>query len=123
MKTLRLFCLTIILYVLPIYSYATDNEDIYKGLSSFTRVIDLIERNYVDEVDPNELTLSAIEGMLNKLDPYSAYLTPERYKALEIGTSGEFGGIGINIVKTIKMKSFYMDCVILESIPNNSFAA
>jgi len=98
MKTLRLFCLTIILYGLPIYSYATDNEDIYKGLSSFTRVIDLIERNYVDEVDPNELTLSAIEGMLNKLDPYSAYLTPERYKALEIGTSGEFGGIGMEII-------------------------
>ena len=41
MKTLRLFCLTIMLYGLPIYSYATDNEDRYKGLSSFTRVIDL----------------------------------------------------------------------------------
>jgi len=70
---------------------------VYKGLSNFTRVLDLIERNYVEEVDPEELTNSAIDGMIKTLDPYSAFLTPERYKELEIGTSGEFGGVGVEV--------------------------
>ncbi len=76
---------------------ALEEEATYKGLSNFTRVLDLIERNYVDNVDSEKLAISAIEGMLKTLDPYSAYLTPERYKELEIGTSGEFGGVGIEI--------------------------
>ncbi|MBF8301856.1 MAG: ctpA-2 [Candidatus Dadabacteria bacterium] len=76
---------------------ASEEEATYEGLSNFTRVLDLIERNYVDNVDSEKLAISAIEGMLKTLDPYSAYLTPERYKELEIGTSGEFGGVGIEI--------------------------
>ncbi len=76
---------------------ADDEDTTYKGLSNFTRVIDLIERNYVESVDPQKLTTAAIEGMLKTLDPYSAYLTPERYKELEIGTSGEFGGVGMEV--------------------------
>ena len=76
---------------------ALGEEATYQGLSNFTRVLDLIERNYVDNVDTEKLAISAIEGMLKTLDPYSAYLTPERYKELEIGTSGEFGGVGIEI--------------------------
>jgi len=76
---------------------ASEEEATYKGLSNFTRVLDLIERNYVDNVDSEKLAISAIEGMLKTLDPYSAYLTPEHYKELEIGTSGEFGGVGIEI--------------------------
>jgi carboxyl-terminal processing protease len=76
---------------------AGNEEAVYKGLSSFTKVLDLIERNYVEDVDPEELTVGAIEGMLKTLDPYSAYLSPERYKELEIGTSGEFGGVGMEI--------------------------
>lgn len=77
-----------------------EEDEVYEALSSFTRVLDLVERNYVDEVDTKKLVVSAIEGMLKTLDPYSAYLTPERYKELEIGTSGEFGGVGIEV--TIK---------------------
>ena len=76
---------------------ASEEEATYEGLSNFTRVLDLIERNYVDNVDSEKLAISAIEGMLKTLDPYSAYLTPEHYKELEIGTSGEFGGVGIEI--------------------------
>ncbi|SRR5579884_166081 len=76
---------------------ADDDEATYKGLSNFTRVLDLIERNYVDNVDPHKLTVSAIEGMMKTLDPYSAYLSPERYRELEIGTSGEFGGVGMEV--------------------------
>ncbi|MGE5443947.1 MAG: S41 family peptidase [Ignavibacteriales bacterium] len=77
--------------------WADDDEATYKGLSNFTRVLDLIERNYVDNVDAQKLTASAIEGMMKTLDPYSAYLSPERYRELEIGTSGEFGGVGMEV--------------------------
>ena len=73
------------------------DESTYKGLSDFTRVLDLVERNYVEDVDSEKLTTGAIEGMLKTLDPYSVYLTPERYKEIEIGTSGEFGGVGMEI--------------------------
>jgi carboxyl-terminal processing protease len=72
-------------------------EATYKGLSDFTKVLDIIERNYVEEVNPDELTVGAIEGMLKTLDPYSVYLTPERYNEIEIGTSGEFGGVGMEV--------------------------
>ncbi len=73
------------------------SEEIYRGISMFTRVLDLVERNYVEGVDSEKLMVGAIEGMLKTLDPYSAYLTPERYRELEIGTSGEFGGVGMEI--------------------------
>ena len=73
------------------------DEAVYQSLANFTRVLDLIERNYVEEVDSEELTESAIQGMLRTLDPYSAYLTPERFRELEIGTSGEFGGVGMEV--------------------------
>lgn len=78
-------------------SVLADDEAVYRGLSNFTKVLDLIERNYVEDVDSEKLTVGAIEGMLKTLDPYSAYLTPERFKELEIGTSGEFGGVGMEI--------------------------
>ncbi len=76
---------------------SADDDNVYQGLSNFTRVLDLVERNYVEDVDAGELTTSAIEGMLRTLDPYSAYLTPERFRELEIGTSGEFGGVGMEV--------------------------
>jgi len=77
--------------------YSTANEDTYKGLSNLTRVLDLIENNYVDEVSSRDLTDSAIKGMLTNLDPYSVYLPPEQFKELEIDTYGEFGGLGIEV--------------------------
>ncbi len=92
-------------FYIPIFSLllfasgvaALAEEATYKGLSDFTRVLDIIERNYVEEVYPHELTVGAIEGMLKTLDPYSVYLTPERYNEIEIGTSGEFGGVGMEV--------------------------
>ncbi len=92
---MRKILITLMIGLLPCISFADD--DVYQGLSTFTRVLDLIERNYVEDIDSNELSISAIEGMLKSLDPYSAYLTPERFKDLEEGTSGEFGGVGMEI--------------------------
>lgn len=87
----------ILLFISTVKIWADDDGATYKGLSNFTRVLDLIERNYVENVDAQKLTTSAIEGMMKTLDPYSAYLSPERYGELEIGTSGEFGGVGMEV--------------------------
>ncbi len=95
-----LLIILIVLTIYPVVPKADQDESIYEGLSTFTRILDLIERNYVEKVDPNQLTDSAIQAMLNSLDPYSVYLSPDKYKELEMGTSGEFGGIGMEI--TIK---------------------
>jgi carboxyl-terminal processing protease len=87
----------LLLLLLLNYTPSIAKDTTYEGLSNFTRVLDLIERNYVEEVDPEKLTNSAIDGMLKTLDPYSTYLSPERYRELEIGTSGEFGGVGMEV--------------------------
>jgi len=94
---MRLTVVFLLIFTLFATSVKADNDSVYEGLSNFTRVLDLIQRNYVEDVDGQELTTKAIEGMLQSLDPYSAYLSPERYRELEIGTSGEFGGVGMEV--------------------------
>jgi len=76
---------------------SADVEETYKGLKLFIDVIDLIEKNYVDEVDTKEVIPKAIQGMLQSLDPHSALLPPEAFEELQVDTKGEFGGIGIVI--------------------------
>ncbi len=72
-------------------------EDTYRGLSDFAKALNLIEKNYVEEVSSEQLTQSAIKGMFDSLDPYSVYLSSEGLRNLEIGTMGEFEGIGVEI--------------------------
>ncbi|CAN2039505.1 Carboxy-terminal-processing protease [Candidatus Magnetomoraceae bacterium gMMP-15] len=74
-----------------------ENNETYKGLKLFSDVIDLVEKNYVDEVDTEKLIHSAIQGMVRSLDPHSAFMPPEAFEELQIDTHGEFGGIGIVI--------------------------
>ncbi len=69
----------------------------YEELKVFSDVLDIIEENYVDPVDPKELIRGAIQGMISSIDPHSAYLLPDAYKDLQIETKGEFSGIGIVI--------------------------
>ncbi|MEM9601517.1 MAG: S41 family peptidase [Pseudomonadota bacterium] len=66
-------------------------------LRTFTDVFTRIKRNYVEEVSDEDLLELAIRGMLSGLDPHSAYLDEEQYNELRIGTSGEFGGLGIEV--------------------------
>ncbi len=73
------------------------DKETYKGLKIFSDVIDLVEKNYVDEVDTKDLIHKAIQGMMNGLDPHSQLLPPEAFEELQIDTRGEFGGIGIVI--------------------------
>jgi carboxyl-terminal processing protease len=72
-------------------------DETYEGLKLFTDVLEQVEKNYVDEVDTNELIKKAIQGMVSSLDPHSALLPPEDFEDLQIDTSGKFTGIGIHI--------------------------
>lgn len=72
-------------------------RDPYEGLESFTNVLAVVQKNYVEEVGTQKLIDGAITGMLNALDPHSSYLTPESYKELQVDTEGSFGGLGIEI--------------------------
>jgi carboxyl-terminal processing protease len=111
---MRLIALILLIFTLNITGAKADNDDVYKGLSNFTRVLDLIQRNYVENVDGEELTNKAIEGMLQSLDPYSAYLSPERYRDLEIGTSGEFVGVGMEVTTKNGYLNVITPIVIIE---------
>ena len=74
-----------------------DSEETYKGLKLFSDVIEIVEKNYVEEVDSKELIDKAIQGMVGSLDPHSQFLPPEAFEDLQVDTKGEFGGIGIVI--------------------------
>ena len=73
------------------------SEETYEELKVFSDVIELIEREYVDEVDTKELIQKAIQGMVQSLDPHSSLLPLEAYEDLQIDTKGKFTGIGIHI--------------------------
>lgn len=76
---------------------SADSEAVYKGLKTFADVIEMIEKNYVDPVDTEELVQKAIQGMVSSLDPHSLLLPPEEFGDLQIDTKGKFTGIGISI--------------------------
>lgn len=78
----------------------TDDKEIYEYLKTFSDVIDLVKKNYVEETKDKDLVYSAIKGILESLDPHSSFLPPDMYKDMQSETKGEFGGIGIEI--TIK---------------------
>lgn len=82
-------------YVREIFAGAETSEDTYKSLKQLTEVLEEIQRNYVDEVKPNELVQKAIEGMVSSLDPHSSFMLPENFEDLQMETKGEFSGIGI----------------------------
>src|SRR6185503_17383177 len=72
-------------------------KEAYEGIETFTNILSIIQKNYVDEVQTKQLIEGAVNGMLGSLDPHSAYLTPELYKELQVDTKGSFGGLGIEI--------------------------
>lgn len=75
---------------------AIPRED-YETLETFTSILSIVKKNYVDDINSKDLVIGAINGMLTSLDPHSAYLTPEIYKDLQMDTQGRFGGLGIEI--------------------------
>ena len=69
----------------------------YGQLEVFARVLSYVENNYVEPVDERKLMQGAIQGMLETLDPHTVFMPPEIFKEMKIDTSGEFGGLGIEV--------------------------
>ncbi len=86
-----LFCLT---FTKGVYS---SENNIYKKIDLFGEVLEKINKEYVDEINQSESMDSAINGLLQSLDPYSAYMSPEIFNEMQTETSGEFGGLGIEV--------------------------
>ena len=78
-------------------SYAANEDNIYKKIDLFSEVLDKINKEYVEEINQSDAMDAAINGVLQSLDPYSAYMTPELFKSMQTETSGEFGGLGIEV--------------------------
>ena len=77
---------------------ATDTEALpYEDLRTFTEIFGRIKRDYVEPVSDKKLLEDAVRGMLSGLDPHSAYLVAEEYQELKEGTTGQFGGLGIEV--------------------------
>jgi len=78
-------------------SFATNNTAIYEKIDLFSEVLSKINNEYVDEIDQSEAMDAAIDGVLQSLDPYSSYMSPEMLLNMQTETSGEFGGLGIEV--------------------------
>jgi len=76
---------------------AFSKNELYEKIDLFGEVLENIKKDYVEEVDQAEMMDSAINGVLQSLDPYSAYMSPELFKEMQTDTRGEFGGLGIEI--------------------------
>ena len=93
MKKILIF----LIFILSLNTTAFSKNDLYEKIDLFGEVLENIQKDYVDEVDQAEMMDSAINGVLQSLDPYSAYMSPEIFKEMQTDTKGEFGGLGIEI--------------------------
>ena len=96
MKKIFIFIIISLLNISNLYGN-TNNEALYKKIDLFAEVLDKIKKEYVDKVDQSELIDDAINGALQSLDPYSAYMNPEFFDSMQTDTRGEFGGLGIEV--------------------------
>ena len=78
-------------------SLSANEESIYDKIDLFGEVLDKINKEYVEEVNQSDAMDAAINGVLQSLDPYSAYMSPELFEEMQTETSGEFGGLGIEV--------------------------
>ena len=91
----------LLIFFFIIFNFLTlpskSEEDIYKKIDLFSEVLNKINKQYVDDVNQSEMMDAAINGVLQSLDPYSAYMSPEMFENMATETSGEFGGLGIEV--------------------------
>ena len=87
----------IILFLNLKFTYSYSNNELYEKIDLFGEVLEKIKKDYVDDVNQSNMMESAINGVLQSLDPYSAYMSPELFKEMQTDTRGEFGGLGIEI--------------------------
>ncbi|MDO8785856.1 MAG: PDZ domain-containing protein, partial [Syntrophales bacterium] len=99
-RLLPLLCLITLLILLGLCGdsqVSAVDRDTYKSLKLFNEVLDMVGKNYVEDIDSKTLIQGAINGMLKALDPHSIFMTADMYRELEVETRGSFGGIGIEI--------------------------
>ena len=102
-RNVILIALSLVLCLFALGAFAggqsrEEQTDVYHDLEIFAKIVEKVSQNYVDDVDTHELILSAINQMLDQLDPHSQYLDGLDYEDLMVSTRGEFGGLGIYIV-------------------------
>ncbi len=95
-RTFVLLCTMLCLH--PSLGLAKE-QSTYKSLETFANVLSILENNYVQEINSEEVVQGAIKGMLDVLDPHSSYMKPESFKDLQIETKGSFSGIGIEVTQ------------------------
>ena len=96
---MKLFFTNLLIFLILIvnFSHAENNKDLYEKLDSFGDVFDLIQKNYVEDVEDEKVIEFAINGMLQALDPHSGYMNTDQYIEMQEETEGEFGGLGIEV--------------------------
>jgi len=96
---IALICVFMVIGTYQAHQIASAREEngTYEQLKIFGSVLDLVQRNYVEEIPPKKLIYGAVQGMLKSLDPHSSFMKPDDYKELQIETKGIFTGIGIEI--------------------------
>ena len=93
----KVYLITSLFFFIFTNPILSNENDIYKKIDLFSEVLDRINKEYVDEVNQSEAMDAAINGVLQSLDPYSAYMSPDSFKNMQTETSGEFGGLGIEV--------------------------
>ena len=92
------FLISFLFCLIAVNSGNSENkDDIYKKIDLFSEVLDKINKEYVEDVNQSDAMDAAINGVLRSLDPYSTYMTPKLYESIQTETSGEFGGLGIEV--------------------------
>ena len=97
MKKIQFYLIILFIPFFLIQKTNSAEIDIYKKIDLFGEVLEKINKEYVDEINQSESMDSAINGLLQSLDPYSAYMSPEIFQEMQTETSGEFGGLGIEV--------------------------
>ena len=93
----KIMLVVAVLLITSVKVYSKNIDSLYKKIDTFTEVLEKINNEYVEEFDQAEAMDSAINGLLQSLDPYSSYMSPEIYEEMQTETSGEFGGLGIEV--------------------------
>ena len=96
-KFFKKISIVIILFLIPLKTFSASDQNIYEKIDLFGEVLDRINREYIGDVDQSKAIDAAINGLLQSLDPYSSYMSPEMFKSMQTDTSGEFGGLGIEV--------------------------
>tara|TARA_B100000989_G_scaffold153645_1_gene114633 strand:+ start:1962 stop:3101 length:1140 start_codon:yes stop_codon:yes gene_type:complete len=93
----KLFLTIILIFNFTFFTFANPSDKLYEKLDLFSDVLNTLKNDYVDDIEQSEVIDAAINGMLQSLDPYSSYMSPETFKNMNNDTKGEFGGLGIEI--------------------------